>query len=95
MTCPTILPAQVSHPIPAASLSPALRRCWPVRSSGCWPKLSRVDKASCSMCCDPRFTRGDPTCFLGRRLKRNGARDGRIEVLGFRITWQVSGRNQT
>ncbi|CAL1140833.1 unnamed protein product [Cladocopium goreaui] len=55
----------VSHPIPAASLSPALRRCWPVRSSGCWPKLSRVDKASCSMCCDPRFTRGDPTCFLG------------------------------
>ena len=54
----------VAQPAPVTEMPAMLRRCWPP-SNGCWPRKSGMVTASCTMCCDPMFTRGDPTCFIG------------------------------
>ncbi|CAJ1409706.1 unnamed protein product [Effrenium voratum] len=47
-------------------LAEPLRRCWPMSLAGaCWPSRTSSLGASCIMCCDPRFPRGNPTCFNG------------------------------
>ncbi|CAE8581780.1 unnamed protein product [Polarella glacialis] len=64
LSLPSSLVFQGRARLPSRELLPkSLRRCLPLQRQACWPRRAGSLSESCTKCCDPRYPRGQSSCF--------------------------------